>query len=31
VAVVMDGDQFLGLITRTDVLNTWRNRIHLKG
>ncbi len=28
VAVVMDGEQFLGLITRADVLNTWRNRIH---
>ncbi len=28
VAVVMDGDHFLGLITRADVLNTWRNRLH---
>jgi len=28
VAVVMDGSEFLGLITRADVLNTWRNRIH---
>ncbi|WP_410012374.1 pyridoxal-phosphate dependent enzyme [Sodalis sp. C49] len=27
VAVVMDGGQFLGLITRADVLNTWRNRL----
>lgn len=27
VAMVMDGEQFLGLITRADVLNTWRNRI----
>lgn len=24
VAVVLDGERFLGLITRTDVLNAWR-------
>ena len=27
VAVVTDADRFLGLITRTDVLNVWRNRL----
>lgn len=31
VAVVMDGTDFLGLITRADVLNTWRNRLLSKG
>lgn len=27
VAVVLDGERFLGLITRTDVLNTWRQKL----
>ncbi|WP_145508579.1 pyridoxal-phosphate dependent enzyme [Yersinia alsatica] len=27
VAVVLDGEHFLGLITRTDVLNTWRQKL----
>ncbi|MEI7283858.1 pyridoxal-phosphate dependent enzyme [Pectobacterium carotovorum] len=28
VAVILDGDRFLGLITRTDVLNHWRQTLH---
>ncbi|EFE93641.1 pyridoxal-phosphate dependent enzyme [Serratia odorifera] len=27
VAVVLDGERFLGLITRTDVLNAWRQKL----
>jgi cystathionine beta-synthase len=27
VAVILDGDRFLGLITRTDVLNAWRQKL----
>ena len=27
VAVIADNDRFLGLITRSDVLTTWRNRL----
>ena len=27
VAVVLDGERFLGLITRTDVLNNWRQKL----
>ncbi|WP_114194135.1 pyridoxal-phosphate dependent enzyme [Edaphovirga cremea] len=27
VAVILDGDHFLGLITRTDVLNHWRQKL----
>lgn len=27
VAVIADNDQFIGLITRSDVLTTWRNRL----
>ncbi len=27
VAVILDGDRFLGLITRTDVLNHWRQTL----
>ncbi|MCW2482447.1 CBS domain-containing protein, partial [Candidatus Symbiopectobacterium sp. NZEC135] len=28
VAVIVDGDRFLGLITRTDVLNHWRHTLN---
>ena len=28
VAIVMDGDRFLGLITRIDLLNDLRRRVH---
>jgi cystathionine beta-synthase len=27
VAVINDNDRFLGLITRSDVLTAWRNRL----
>ena len=27
VAVIADNDRFIGLITRSDVLTTWRNRL----
>ncbi|MDK6764281.1 CBS domain-containing protein, partial [Klebsiella aerogenes] len=27
VVVVTDNDRFIGLITRSDVLTTWRNRL----
>jgi cystathionine beta-synthase len=27
VAVIADNERFLGLITRSDVLTTWRNRL----
>ena len=27
VAIIYDEDRFLGLITRSDVLTTWRNRL----
>ncbi|WP_424677733.1 hypothetical protein, partial [Enterobacter hormaechei] len=27
VAIIYDADRFLGLITRSDVLTAWRNRL----
>jgi cystathionine beta-synthase len=31
VAVITDNQRFMGLITRSDVLTAWRNRLNQQG